>query len=295
MPALARLTAATAFSLCVFALPAGAAAIDINGGASWAGWTAAGTAQNASSYVQGSATRNYQMYRADFTLDATQTLGSSANVGDNAASLFSGSWQAGDQILGLGLSYGGGQSGISFFFHLDMAGDSIQSASELGGAVGNYSANAGDTSAYFTGGASGSNKFRNQTYAVFNAYTPDGSNNFTVPYGAGGNLNAPGRGFAILAPSSTSSVSSAQFFFNLSAMAAPAAPACSRSRCLPTPRPSPCRPPRHCCWGRWPSCCGSGQAARCSRRPEPLVLIAFSQAPRHAAGGEAPWPPLKRR
>ena len=219
MPGLARLTAATAFSLCVFALPAGAAAIDINGGASWAGWTAAGTAQNASSYVQGSATRNYQMYRADFTLDATQTLGGSANVGDNAASLFSGSWQAGDQILGLGLSYGGGQSGISFFFHLDMAGDSIQSASELGGAVGNYSANAGDTSAYFTGGASGSNKFRNQTYAVFNAYTPDGSNNFTVPYGAGGNLNAPGRGFAILAPSSTSTVSSAQFFFNLSAMA----------------------------------------------------------------------------
>jgi hypothetical protein len=140
-------------------------------------------------------------------------------VGDNAASLFSGSWQAGDQILGLGLSYGGGQSGISFFFHLDMAGDSIQSASELGASAGNYSANAGDTSAYFTGGASGSNKFRNLTYSVFNAYTPNGSNNFTVPYGAGGNLNAPGRGFAVLAPSSTSSVGSAQFFFNLSAMA----------------------------------------------------------------------------
>jgi len=115
MPALARLTAATAFSLCVFALPAGAATIDINGGASWVGWTAAGNAQNASSYVQGSGTRNYQMYRTDFTLDAAQTLGASANVGDNAASLFSGSWQAGDQILGLGLSYGGGQSGIFVF------------------------------------------------------------------------------------------------------------------------------------------------------------------------------------
>lgn len=219
MPHLARFAAASVLSLCLGVTPATAAVIDINGGASWAGWSAAGDAQNASSYVQGSATRNYQMYRADFTLEAAQTLGSSANVGDTSTSLFSGSWQAGDHILGLGLSYGGGQTGSSFFFHLDMAGDSIQSASELGGPVGNYSANAGDTSAYFTGGASGSNKFRNLTYSVFNAYTPNGSNNFTVPYGAGGNLNAPGRGFAVLAPSSTSSVGSAQFFFNLSAMA----------------------------------------------------------------------------
>ena len=216
---LARFAAASALSLALGMAPATAAVIDINGGASWAGWSAAGNAQNASSYVQGSATRNYQMYRADFTLEAAQTLGSSANVGDTSTSLFSGSWQAGDHILGLGLRYGGGQSGSYFFFHLDMAGDSIQSASELGGSVGNYSANAGDTSAYFTGGASGSNKFRNLTYSVFNAYTPDGSNNFTVPYGSGGNLNAPGRGFAVLAPSSTSSVGSAQFFFNLSAMA----------------------------------------------------------------------------
>lgn len=219
MPTLTRLAVVTALSLCAAALPASAALIDINGGATWSGWSAAGNAQDAGSFVQGSATRNYQMYRADFTLDAAQTLGSSANVGDSAASLFSGSWQAGDRILGLGLSYGGGQHGVSFFFHLDMAGDSIQSASELGTATGNYSANAGDTSAYFTGGVSGSNKFRNQQYSVFTAYTPDGSSNFTVPYGMAPSLNAPGRGFGILAPASTGSVASAQFFFNLSAMA----------------------------------------------------------------------------
>lgn len=219
MPTPSRLAVATAFSLCALTLPVAAAVVDINGGASWGGWNAAGNAQSPGNFVQGSATRNYQMYRADFTLDPAQTLGSSANVGDTAASLFSGSWQGGDHILGLGLSYGGGQRGVSFFFHLDMTGDSIQSASELGTATGIYSANAGDTSAYFTGGVSGSNKFRNHQYSVFTAYTPDGSGNFTVPYGMGPSLNAPGRGFGILAPSSAGSVSSAQFFFNLSAMA----------------------------------------------------------------------------
>lgn len=202
--------------------------VDINGGTSWSGWTSVGNSRTAGMWVKGSTTRDYDIYSTEFTLDAAQTVNGSriadgaagtgsGYTGDSQASLFSGSWRAGDRIIGVGLRYSGTSRLSTIWVHVDWAGDSIQAASSVGASDGIYSANAGDLSIYSLGGA-GADRFRAKQYSIFTAQS-DGSNNFIAPYGTSATAGSPARSFAVLAGGSTASATAAQYFINLDAIA----------------------------------------------------------------------------
>jgi hypothetical protein len=204
--------------------------VDINGGTSWGGWSHIGNAQTSGTWVQGSTSRTYEMYSTMFTLDAGQSvvgsrLGDSAvgngtgYTGDSQASLFSGSWKAGDRIVGVGLQYSGPTRLGTIWVHVDWAGDSIQAASSVGASDGVYTANAGDLAIYSLGGPNGAARFRATQYSVFTGYTADGGSNYIAPYGVGATTASPARSFAVLASGSGSAATSAQYFVNLDAIA----------------------------------------------------------------------------
>lgn len=201
--------------------------VDINGGTSWNGWTSVGNSRTVGMWVKGSTARDYNIYSALFTLEAGQTVGGNrladgaggtgaAYTGDTQASLFSGSWRAGDRIVGVGLQYSGAARLSNIWVHVDWAGDSIEAASSVGASDGLYRANAGDLSIYSLGG-SAAERFRAKQYSVFTAAS-DGSNNFINPYGVNATPDSPSRGFAVLASGSTAAATSAQYFINLDAI-----------------------------------------------------------------------------
>ena len=201
--------------------------VDINGGTSWNGWTSVGNSRTAGVWVRGSTTRDYNIYSTLFTLEAGQTVGGNrlsdgaggtgaAYTGDTQSSLFSGSWRAGDRIVGVGLQYPGAARLSNIWVHVDWAGDSIQAASSVGASDGAYGANAGDLSVFSLGG-SGNERFRSKQYSVFTGPT-DGSDNFITPYGMNATTASPARGFAVLAGGSTIAATSAQYFINLDAI-----------------------------------------------------------------------------
>ncbi|MEY3142860.1 MAG: hypothetical protein RLY21_1353 [Planctomycetota bacterium] len=202
--------------------------VDINGGSSWNGWTSVGNSRTAGMWVKGSTTRDYNIYSTLFTLEAAQTVGGNrlndgaggsgtAYTGDTQASLFSGSWMAGDRIVGVGLQYVGTARLSTIWVHVDWTGDSIQAASSVGASDGAYRASAGDLSIYSLGG-SGNERFRSKQYSVFTGPS-DGSNNFSTPYGMSATTASPARSFAVLANGSTAAATSAQYFINLDAIA----------------------------------------------------------------------------
>jgi hypothetical protein len=220
-----HLAAASALVACV---SAHGDIVDINGGTSWGGWTSMGNSRTAGMWVKGSTTRDYNLYSTLFTLEASQTVGGSrlgdgtagngsAYTGDSQTSLFSGSWKAGDRILGVGLKYAGNAQLSTIWVHVDWAGDSIMAASSVGAGDGVYSANAGDLSVYSLGG-SGGERFRSKQYSIFTAPS-DGSNNFIAPYGTTATTASPARSFAVLGSGSTATAVSAQYFINLNAIA----------------------------------------------------------------------------
>ena len=202
--------------------------VDINGGTSWNGWTSVGNSRTAGMWVKGSTTRDYNIYSALFTLEAGQTVGGSrvndglggtgpAYTGDTQASLFNGSWRAGDRIIGVGLQYSGAASLATIWVHVDWAGDSIQAASSVGASDGAYGANAGDLSVFSLGG-SGNERFRAKQYSVFTGPS-DGGSNFITPFGMNATTASPVRSFAVLASGSPATATSAQYFINLDAIA----------------------------------------------------------------------------
>jgi len=220
-----HLAKATALIACSVAH---AGIVDINGGSSWNGWTSVANSRTAGVWVRGSTTRDYNIYSTTFTLDAAQTVGGSraadgssgtgtAYTGDSQASLFSGSWMAGDRILGVGLQYSGSARLASIWVHVDWAGDSIQAASSVGASDGVSAANAGDLS-IFSIGSNGADRFRAKEYSVFTGPS-DGSTNFTQPYGAKPTTASPSRGYAVLANGSSGVATSAQYLINLDAIA----------------------------------------------------------------------------
>lgn len=201
--------------------------VDINGGNSWGGWTKIGDAQTAGAWVQGSARRNYAVYSTMFTLETGQTVGGSrvadgdvgtgvGYTGDSEGSLFSGSWQAGDRIIGIGLQYSGTSYLSNMWVLVDWAGDSIRPATGVGAGDGVHGANAGDLAIYSIGNG-GYERFRSKQYSVFTGQS-DGSNNFITPYGMSATTSSPARSFAVLANGSTSAAVSAQYFVNLDAI-----------------------------------------------------------------------------
>lgn len=209
--------------------------IDINGGISWAGWNSVGTSQTSGMWVKGSTTRTYDIYSTYFVLDAGQTVsgnrlanGTAGNgvgyTGEDSGSLFSGSWKAGDRIVGLGVKYTGSTRGTTFFFHRDAGGNNISAASSFGAGNGSFSHDVGDSSSYMTT-MPGNARGQVRQYSVWTGFSQNGSpqeGNFIVPYQVNGfsvpNPAMPTRSFAVLDNGSQSLMTSAQYFLNIDAI-----------------------------------------------------------------------------
>ncbi len=210
---------------------ASAQSVDINGGNSWNGWNSVGNSQTSGIWVKGSTTRTFDIYSTYFVLGAGQTVGGTriANgaagdgvgyTGDDSASLFSGAWQAGDRVIGMGVQYTGTTRGSTFFFHRDAGGDNIFAASSFGASDGVFSHDVGDSSSYMSPETNG-NRGRVRQYSVWNGFSQNGSpeeGNFTVPYGNVPTLAMPTRSFTVLDSGSMNRITSAQFFINIDAI-----------------------------------------------------------------------------
>jgi MYXO-CTERM domain-containing protein len=222
---------------------ASASVIDINGGNSWAGWNSVGNSQTSGMWVQGSTTRTYDIYSTSFVLSADQTVGGTriagysapftpyapgdgvGYTGDLADSLFSGVWQAGDRIVGIGIEYSGTTRGSTFFFHRDAGGSNIAAASSFGANDGLFSHDVGDSSSYMTTLA-GNPRGQVRNYAVWNGFSQNGSpqeGNVTSPYSwnHGGPTpfpEFPTRTFSVLDNGSMDLVKSVQYFVNYDAI-----------------------------------------------------------------------------
>ena len=210
---------------------ASAQTVDINGGNSWAGWNSVGNSQTSGTWVLGATNRTYNIYSTSFVLSASQTVGGTrladgaagngtGYTGDGASSLFSGSWQAGDRIVGMGIQYTGSTRGSQFFFHRDAGGNNIQAASSFGAGDGVLTFDAGDTSSFISASF---NPYRGQVrqYSVWNGFSPNGSpesGNYTTPYGVVPSLLMPTRSFTVLDSGSVSNSKSIQFFMNIDAL-----------------------------------------------------------------------------
>lgn len=215
---------AAALPLSLAASAAFGQVVDINGGSSWSGWQFRSNSATAGVWTQGSTTRNFNIYTSLFTLNAGQTVGGSrlANgeagdgvryTGNTQADLFSGSWQAGDSIVGVGIQHLSGGLSDTMFVKFDFGGDNYFAASSVGAADGLFQSGAGDVASQLNGIQNSSQRWLNNSYAIFS-----GPETFIRPYGDDTSGVAPGRGFAILGAGNQVAASSMQFFFNLSAM-----------------------------------------------------------------------------
>jgi hypothetical protein len=211
------------------------ASVDINGGTSWGGWNSVGTAQTSGIWLRGATNRTFNIYQTAFTLDAGQTVGGSrladgaagdgsGYTGDSAGSLFSGSWQAGDRILGFGIQYTGATRGTTWFFHKDSGGNNMFAASSFGALDGQTSFDVGDTSSYIPNSAVGmdpADRGRVRQYSVWNGFSQFGSpeeGNFDTPFGTVASLAMPVRSFSVLDAGSTTLSTSLQYFINIDAV-----------------------------------------------------------------------------
>jgi len=144
--------------------------VTLDGGRNWGGWDYVANAQTNGVWVQGATNRSYNIFSTAFSLDATQTVtgtplpsgpGQNPGVkadgttyvgdgtsytGNTAASLFTGAFQAGDRILGIGIQYTGGNVGNFFYFWRDKGGNNITAASSVGANNGVVSFGIGDSS-----------------------------------------------------------------------------------------------------------------------------------------------------
>lgn len=216
--------AAAVLPLSLAASSAMASVVDINGGSSWTGWQFRSNAATAGVWTQGSTTRNFNIYTTLFTLDAGQTVGGSrlANgeagdgvryTGNSQADLFSGSWQVGDSIVGVGIQHLGSGLSDTMFVKFDFGGNNYFAASSVGATDGLFQSGAGDTASQLNGIQNSNERWLNNSYAIFS-----GPETFIRPYGNDTSGVAPGRGFAVLGAGQQIAASSMQFFFNLSAM-----------------------------------------------------------------------------
>jgi hypothetical protein len=232
----ARMVKALSFTAALaLAGTASAQSVDINGGNSWTGWNSVGNSQTSGMWVKGSTTRTYDIYRTSFILGAGQTVGGNRLVngtagngvdytGEDSASLFSGSWQAGDRILGMGVQYTGSTRGTTFFFRHDAGGNNVFAASSFGAGDGLSSHSAGDITAYMTT-MPGNPRGQVRHYEVTLSDRADGvapPGTSIVPYPVGGfsmpNPAMPTRSFAVLDSGSQSIMKSAQYFINIDAI-----------------------------------------------------------------------------
>jgi hypothetical protein len=188
------------------------AGVDLNGGSSWSGWNSVGNSQTSGIWVLGSANRTYNIFSTSFVLSASQTA---SGTGNDTASLFSGSWQAGDRIVGMGIQYNNSSLGQQFFFHTDTGDVNIQAASSFGAGDGVLSFDDGDTSSFIANSSPNIGLVRQ--YSVFDDFTPTGGDNFSTPYGMAHSPSMPVRSFSVQSGVGTLS-SGVQFLMNIDAI-----------------------------------------------------------------------------
>jgi hypothetical protein len=228
-----RLTSSLAFAgtlLC--AGTASAQTVDINGGSSWGGWTSIANGQTSGVWVRGETNRTFDIYRSQFVLQSGQSVGGSrladgaagngsSYTGDNAGSLFSGSWQAGDRVIGVGIRYTGSTRGTTAYLHIDAFGDNIMAASSFGAGDGVFGHDVGDSSSYITSMPWNPGRFQTKQYSVWTGFSGSGSpaeGNYIIPYGQTPTTVMPTRAFAILDNGSQDRAVSLQMFINLDAI-----------------------------------------------------------------------------
>ena len=158
---IARFTAA----LLLASLPgvAAAAPVDIDGGASWGGWTYQGNATDVGLWGSGSTTRSYDLYTAAFTSDGslsssggTQVRADAAPEGFAAGTYSTEAFASGNRIYAIGLDFDGSANGQgSTFVQFGLAGSDFSAASALGADDGRVSlstwGHAGDFSVWLDG------------------------------------------------------------------------------------------------------------------------------------------------
>ncbi len=229
-----RCTCATAslFASMTLISVAHAGLVDINGGSSWAGWDFISNGQTSGVWVQGQTNRTFDIFRTQFTLEAGQAVGGnrladgaagngSDYTGDNAGSLTSGSWQAGDRIVGVGVRYTGGTRCTTAYLQIDVFGNNIMPASSFGASDGAFSHDVGDTASYITSMPWNPGRFQTKQYTLWTGPSEGGApgeGNFITPYGANPTLAMPTRSFAILEAGSALRALSLQMFINLDAI-----------------------------------------------------------------------------
>ncbi len=151
----------------------------LDGGVSWTGWQTLGQSTDQGLWATGQTTGVYDIYTTSFFLDnqtVTPTAGTSGSADLNG-------WSTGARILGVGIKNvsgmpvysGSGHWAFSPFFKFDLAKDSYQAASTVGGTDGRTSsgtyAHAGDFNVQLNGDFGG---FPYQPNFI-SVYTSDGS------------------------------------------------------------------------------------------------------------------------
>jgi len=142
---------------------ASAQSVDINGGSSWGGWNLRGQSNQQGIYGSGSTTGVYDIYTTSFLFDGQTVSGSPAFGGLSTAPMDLSGWNAGARIFGVGIEAvsgvpvvsGSGVWNVRPFITFDLASDSYQAASTVGGIDGRTSpsvyARAGDFNVQLNG------------------------------------------------------------------------------------------------------------------------------------------------
>jgi len=220
----------TAAVIIAFAWPA-SAALDINGGTSWGGWSLLGNSRDIGIWAQGSTTRNYDLYTAVFefnnnaiTGSPTQVKTASAPTGFTAGTYSPGSFATGNVILGIGLQMKDANASAigTTFLNFGIGGNNYQAASSLGGTDGRVDntvwAHTGDFGMWMdapSGGAGPSNLYAMTTDGTATMGGTGASSNLPGGYGSGVSYDYAARMFR-----QGTTGGSIQFFFDLTAMEA---------------------------------------------------------------------------
>ncbi|MCX5651032.1 MAG: hypothetical protein NTU45_06530 [Planctomycetota bacterium] len=137
------------------------AGVDINGGASWGGWSSRGNSLQTGVWAGQSTTRSYDIYTTVFTFNNDTVSGSPIQAGngprDFAAGAYSpGAFSNGNTILGIGYKMNNGARALGQqFVSFGLQGNDFQAASSVGATDGRASlsqwGHTGDFTAWING------------------------------------------------------------------------------------------------------------------------------------------------
>ena len=161
------------------------AAVDINGGESWNGWLDRGLSNDLGIYGSGSTTTQFRIYTASFEFNGETPTGSSVGSTDLSG------WSTGDRIYAIGIEalsgYPAATAGPPMwnerpFIKFDVASDSYEPASTVGGSDGQTSSGSFASSGDFNVQLNGDNG---------NAFQPNVLPIFDGMSGVSQTLNGP--------------------------------------------------------------------------------------------------------